>query len=150
MRNQFKYFSPLLFLLLGLNSPVLSQTDNHLWYNKPAEKWTEALPIGNGRMGAMIYGGVQEDHLQFNESSFWTGMPREYARKGASDYLGSIRKALLDGKQKQALPLSKVMVSPRLLLLPTAIRLMEQTALELSECHFLARKLKSSMTTKSK
>ncbi len=88
-----------LFLLPAL---VQAQDPFKLWYQQPAEKWTEALPVGNGRMGAMIYGGVQEDHLQFNESSFWTGMPRAYARKGASEYLGAIRKALLDGKQKQA------------------------------------------------
>lgn len=88
-----------LFLLPAL---VQAQEPFKLWYQQPAEKWTEALPVGNGRMGAMIYGGVQEEHLQFNESSFWTGMPREYARKDASEYLGAIRKALLDGKQKQA------------------------------------------------
>lgn len=87
-------------LLLPLS--ILAQEPFKLWYQQPAEKWTDALPIGNGRMGAMIYGGVSEEHLQFNESSFWTGMPREYARKGASDYLASIQKALLEGKQKKA------------------------------------------------
>lgn len=91
-----------IYCLFFLPTVVKAQDAFKLWYQQPAEKWTEALPIGNGRMGAMIYGGVQEDHLQFNESSFWTGMPREYARKGASDYLGVIRKALLEGKQKQA------------------------------------------------
>jgi len=95
---KFKWF----YCLFFLPSLVQAQDPFKLWYQQPAEKWTEALPIGNGRMGAMIYGGVQEEHLQFNESSFWTGMPRAYARKGASDYLGAIRKALLDGKQKQA------------------------------------------------
>lgn len=90
------------YCLFLLPSLVQAQDPFKLWYQQPAEKWTEALPIGNGRMGAMIYGGVQEEHLQFNESSFWTGMPRAYARNGASDYLETIRKALLDGKQKQA------------------------------------------------
>ncbi|MEO5683062.1 MAG: glycoside hydrolase family 95 protein [Chitinophagaceae bacterium] len=73
-----------------------------LWYNKPAEKWTEALPIGNGRLGAMIFGGTAQDHLQFNEETLWTGGPRNYNRKGASRYLDSIRQLLFAGKQKEA------------------------------------------------
>ena len=91
-----------IYCLMLLPLSVKAQDPFKLWYQQPAEKWTDALPIGNGRMGAMIYGGVTEEHLQFNESSFWTGMPREYARKGASDYLAAIQKNLLDGKQKQA------------------------------------------------
>ena len=59
-----------IFCLFFLPTVVKAQDAFKLWYQQPAEKWTEALPIGNGRMGAMIYGGVQEDHLQFNESSF--------------------------------------------------------------------------------
>lgn len=73
-----------------------------LWYNKPAVKWTEALPIGNGRLGAMIFGGVEQDRLQFNEETLWTGEPREYARSGASQYLDTIRQLLFAGKQKEA------------------------------------------------
>ena len=45
-----------------------------LWYNSPVENWeSEALPIGNARLGAMIFGGVQKDHIQFNEQSLWSG-----------------------------------------------------------------------------
>ncbi|WP_316800598.1 glycosyl hydrolase family 95 catalytic domain-containing protein [Pedobacter frigidisoli] len=73
-----------------------------LWYNKPAEKWTDALPIGNGRLGAMIFGGVNHDHVQFNEETLWTGKPRNYNKKGASRYLAEIRKLLAEGKQKEA------------------------------------------------
>ncbi len=73
-----------------------------LWYQQPAAKWTDALPIGNGKMGAMIFGGVAEDHLQFNESTLWTGRPREYQRSGAWQYLDSIRQLLFTGKQQEA------------------------------------------------
>ncbi len=73
-----------------------------LWYTKPAKKWTEALPIGNGRLGAMIYGGVETDQIQFNEETLWTGAPNDYAHKGAYQYLGQIRQLLFDGKQKEA------------------------------------------------
>ncbi|RDC58543.1 glycoside hydrolase family 95 protein [Pedobacter chinensis] len=80
-----------------------AQENNHtLWYNKPAEKWTDALPIGNGRLGAMIYAGVENDHIQFNEETLWTGTPRDYNRKGSSKYLSEIRKLLFEGKQKEA------------------------------------------------
>ena len=73
-----------------------------LWYQKPASTWTEALPIANGNLGAMIYGGVGEDHLQLNESTFWTGRPRSYQRPDAHLYLDSIRNLLFDNKQAAA------------------------------------------------
>lgn len=76
--------------------------DLQLWYNKPAEKWTEALPIGNGHLGAMIYGGIEKDRIQFNESTLWSEGPRDYNRKGAYQYLQPIRKLLAEGKQKEA------------------------------------------------
>lgn len=73
-----------------------------LWYTRPARAWTDALPIGNGRLGAMIFGGVSRDRIQFNEETFWTGGPRDYNRKHASDYLGKIRQLLFDGRQAEA------------------------------------------------
>jgi alpha-L-fucosidase 2 len=73
-----------------------------LWYKQPARKWTDALPIGNGRIGGMIYGGVAEDHIQYNEQTLWTGGPRNYTRKGAVKYLEPIRKLLSEGKQAEA------------------------------------------------
>lgn len=76
--------------------------DYQLWYNTPAEKWTEALPIGNGRVGAMVFGGVQKDRIQFNEETLWTGEPRNPNRQDASKYLAEIRQLLAEGKQKAA------------------------------------------------
>ncbi|MBE7169398.1 MAG: glycoside hydrolase family 95 protein [Williamsia sp.] len=73
-----------------------------LWYKNPAQKWTDALPLGNGRLGAMIFGGVEEDHIQFNEETLWTGGPRTYYRPGASNYLQPIRQLLFEGKQQEA------------------------------------------------
>ena len=87
--------------LLGLGFSAWSQ-DSLLWYRQPARKWTEALPIGNGRIGAMIYGGVGEEHLQFNESTLWSGRPRAFARPDAYSYLGPIRQLLAEGKQADA------------------------------------------------
>ncbi len=86
-----------MFFLNGVYAQDLT-----LWYNKPASKWVEALPIGNGRLGAMIFGGVKQDRIQFNEETLWTGYPREYNKKGAYQYLDSIRNLLFSGKQKEA------------------------------------------------
>lgn len=73
-----------------------------LWYNRPSQKWTDALPIGNGRMGAMIFGGVDTERIQFNEQTLWTGRPRAYQREGAVKYLQPIRQLLFEGRQKEA------------------------------------------------
>jgi alpha-L-fucosidase 2 len=96
-------FLLLLTLFLGLfTSTTHAQTDLKLWYKQPAVKWTDALPIGNGRLGGMIFGGATEDRIQFNENTLWTGGPREYQRNGAYRYLPTIRKLLAEGKQKEA------------------------------------------------
>ena len=79
-----------------------SSQELKLWYNQPAAKWTDALPIGNGRLGAMLFAGVEEDRIQFNEETLWTGEPREYNRAGAADYLPELRRLLAEGKQEEA------------------------------------------------
>ena len=75
---------------------------SRLWYNRPAEKWTEALPIGNGRLGAMVFGGIEDERLQFNEDTLWTGKPHDYSHPGAAEYLPVVRKLLFEGKQREA------------------------------------------------
>ena len=69
-----------------------------LWYDQPATKWTEALPVGNGRLGAMIFGGVTEEHIQFNESTVWTGQPHAYQHDGAVKFLPQMRELLNAGR----------------------------------------------------
>lgn len=98
MTNKKKYF---FFIALFFSATVFAQ-DTKLWYKQPAVKWTEALPVGNGRIGAMLFGGVENDRLQFNEETLWTGEPRNYSRPGAYKYLDSIRHLLFAGKQKEA------------------------------------------------
>ena len=73
-----------------------------LWYDKPAVLWTDALPVGNGRIGAMIFGGAAHERIQFNEHTVWTGAPHDYAHKGAAQSLAKIRELLWAGKQKEA------------------------------------------------
>lgn len=67
-----------------------------LWYREPAQQWIEALPIGNGRLGAMLFGGVPEERIQFNEDTVWTGAPHDYAHPGASEYYPTLRALMLD------------------------------------------------------
>ncbi len=79
-----------------------------LEYAAPAKQWVEALPVGNGRMGAMVFGGAARERIQFNESTIWTGGPHSYARAGASRHLGEIRSLLFAGKQREAESLAQV------------------------------------------
>ena len=87
-------------ILLGI-LPYITNAQM-LWYTRPAAKWTDALPIGNGCLGAMVFGGIDTDRIQFNESTLWSGRPRDYQRNGAVQYLPQIRKLLSEGKQKEA------------------------------------------------
>ena len=73
-----------------------------LHYSAPAKEWVEALPIGNGSMGAMIFGGVGTERIQFNEDTLWTGHPQDYQHPGAAEVLPELRRLLFEGKQKQA------------------------------------------------
>jgi alpha-L-fucosidase 2 len=73
-----------------------------LWYRQPAEKWLEAMPLGNGLMGAMVFGGVQRERIALNESSFWSGRPHDYDNPEALHYLPRIRELVVAGKFQEA------------------------------------------------
>lgn len=77
-------------------SPPSQQEDGKLklWYTEPATEWTDALPIGNGRLGAMIYGGINEEHLQLNEETLWSGGPHSYDNPEAYQNLSKVRELL--------------------------------------------------------
>ncbi|MFT3789445.1 MAG: glycoside hydrolase family 95 protein [Tepidisphaeraceae bacterium] len=73
-----------------------------LWYDKPAAVWTEALPVGNGRLGAMVFGGVQREQLQLNEDTVWGGGPYDPSSPTAFDTYAQARELIFAGKQKEA------------------------------------------------
>ncbi|EMI55725.1 glycoside hydrolase family 95 protein [Rhodopirellula sallentina] len=73
-----------------------------LWCSQPAGQWSEALPIGNGRLGAMVFGGVDQEHLQLNEDTLWSGVPHCYDNPDAYQHLGTVRKLLAEGKYEEA------------------------------------------------
>jgi alpha-L-fucosidase 2 len=83
-----------------------------LWYDRPATYWTEALPLGNGRLGAMVFGGVASEHLQFNEESLWSGYPRDHTNPKAKLILPGVRKAVFNGQYSSADELVREMQGP--------------------------------------
>ena len=90
----------------GGQSPLL------LWYSNPANAWVEALPIGNGSLGAMVFGGVGRERLQLNDDTLWSGRPRNWDNPKAKDVLPEIRKAIFAGQYVEADALAKKMMGP--------------------------------------
>ena len=76
--------------------------DQKLWYAEPATKFTEALPVGNGRLGAMVFGGTQQERLLLNENSVWSGNRSHYDRVSAYQWLPEVRRLLFAGKHEEA------------------------------------------------
>src|SRR5450432_2187381 len=95
-KNMLKKVFILSIFIDAMAVSLLAQQANKLWYKQPAKVWTEALPIGNGRLGAMVFGGVQNELIQLNEGSLWTGGPvRTNVNPGAYANLQIVRDALL-------------------------------------------------------
>ena len=91
-----------LCLLLSIGVTALAQ-DLKLWYSRPAEHWTDALPIGNSRMGAMVFGGVEQETLQLNEETFWAGGPHNNLNPKGRYALDNIRQLVFNDKFAEAL-----------------------------------------------
>jgi alpha-L-fucosidase 2 len=81
-----------------------------LWYNQPATEWDQALPIGNGRLGAMVYGGVSKEHIQLNEETLWSGGPHSYDNPEAYAYLSKVRELLGQEQYNDAEELAEKMM----------------------------------------
>ena len=96
-----------------------AQDDNalKLWYRQPAGAWTQALPVGNGRLAAMVFGDVRKERLQLNEDTVWSGEKRDRSNPEASKAFPDVRRLLLEGHPAQAQALAdKTMISiPRAL-----------------------------------
>src|SRR5882672_5022806 len=84
------------------NDTASAGRDMVLWYRQPAEKWLEAMPVGDGYMGAMVFGGVQQERIALNESSFWSGRPHDYNDTNGINYFPQIRDLIFDGKFQEA------------------------------------------------
>src|SRR5688572_28438143 len=86
-----------------LTMAVLQQkADTQLWYRQPAEVWTQALPVGNGRLGAMVFGRVPEERIQLNEETIWAGGPWPEHKDNMSPVFERARRLLFEGKVEEA------------------------------------------------
>ncbi|MEJ2649876.1 MAG: glycoside hydrolase family 95 protein [Sedimentisphaerales bacterium] len=76
--------------------------DMVVWYRQPANAWLQALPLGNGMIGAMVFGGVPQERIALNESSFWSGRPHDYDDPNAGKYFGQLRDLVFAEKFREA------------------------------------------------
>ena len=96
-------FSALLFWACNTERNPSSDDNNpmKLWYDAPAEVWEEALPIGNGRIGAMVYGHPLNETIQLNEETVWAGEPGNNILPDIKDHLPKIRDLIFQNKHKE-------------------------------------------------
>ena len=93
----------LLILLSAMYAASAQASGPHkLWYDRPAINWNEAIPIGNGRLGAMVFGNVAAERLQLNEETIWAGRPNNNANPEALEYLPKVRQLVWEGRYKEA------------------------------------------------
>ncbi len=107
-----KRYALIVLVVLFASRPGTAQPRHPLalWYQQPAKTWTEALPLGNGRLGAMVFGGVEEELIQLNESSLWSGGPlREPVNPESPKFLQPLREALFSREYDKAITLAKKM-----------------------------------------
>ena len=104
MRNYTIIF--FLFFVLMIENINAQNNEMQLWYKHPASKWTEALPIGNGRLGGMVFGGYKKEIIQLNEESVWAGSKVNNNNPQAATHLKEIQAAIFKGEYQKALDLS--------------------------------------------
>ncbi|MGI6233486.1 MAG: glycosyl hydrolase family 95 catalytic domain-containing protein [Prevotella sp.] len=95
----------ILFLIASLFVVTMKAGNLNLWYSSPATSWLEALPVGNGHVGAMEWGGIQEDRIDLNESTFWAGSPYNNDSPYAKEHLAEVRQLIFYNHEDEALKL---------------------------------------------
>ena len=97
-----KLLIPIFILTSIFDLKAQSNTLLKLWYDHPAKQWVEALPIGNGRLGAMVFGNPSQEEIQLNENTIWAGQPYRNDNPDAKEALPNVRKLIFEGKYKEA------------------------------------------------
>lgn len=101
--KRFSLFTALLVLsIIQLSAKNMQDNDQRLWYDKPAKIWLEALPLGNSKMGAMVFGGTDVEEIQLNEETFWSGGPHNNNSTTSIYYLNEVRDLIFSGREKDA------------------------------------------------
>ncbi len=112
--NLMKLKSTLLLILVAIINLTSNGEEQKLWFRQPAANWNEALPVGNGRLGAMVFGGVSHERLQLNEETIWSkgGVPTD--KKDGYKSVPKIQKLLFEGKYAEAQKLcEEKLMAPR-------------------------------------
>lgn len=91
---------------------VAAQAVHRLWYDCPAQTWTQALPVGNGVIGGMVFGTPAVEHIQLNEETIWAGQPNNVVNPNAKAALPEVRRLIFEGKYKEAQDLANAKVMP--------------------------------------
>ncbi len=102
------------FLLIGcvLCAMGVNAQAYRLWYDQPAMTWTQALPVGNGVIGGMVFGTPAVEHIQLNEETIWAGQPNNVVNPNAKKYLPQVQQLIFEGKYKEAQQLANEKVMP--------------------------------------
>jgi alpha-L-fucosidase 2 len=85
-----------------------------LRYKRPAKKWIDALPLGNGLTGAMVYGGIKKERIAFNNSSLWSGRPKKHDNEESLAYLDEVRSLIFKGENHLADKLTEENLTARI------------------------------------
>ncbi|MCY4743428.1 glycoside hydrolase family 95 protein [Pelomonas sp. UHG3] len=93
---------PLMPLLAAPTQAQAAGSEHRLWYRRPADEWVQALPVGNGRLGAMVFGGTHMERLQLNENSFFSGGPYDTTNPKAREGLPKVRELVFAGRYAEA------------------------------------------------
>ena len=102
MKKLFSLFAIAIAMMACAQPAQVAGDQERLWYDAPAGRWLEALPLGNGQMAAMVFGGIADETIQLNESTFWSGSPHDNNSKTSLEHLDEVRQLIYAGREEEA------------------------------------------------
>ena len=102
MKKLFSLFAISIAMMACAQPAKVAGDQERLWYDAPAGRWLEALPLGNGQMAAMVFGGIADETIQLNESTFWSGSPHDNNSKTSLEHLDEVRQLIYAGREEEA------------------------------------------------
>ena len=102
MKKLFSLFAIAMAMTACAQPAKVAGDQERLWYDAPAGRWLEALPLGNGQMAAMVFGGIADEAIQLNESTFWSGSPHDNNSKTSLGHLDEVRQLIYAGREEEA------------------------------------------------
>ena len=102
MKKLLSLFAIAIAMMACAQPAKVAGDQERLWYDAPAGRWLEALPLGNGQMAAMVFGGIADETIQLNESTFWSGSPHDNNSKTSLEHLDEVRQLIYAGREEEA------------------------------------------------